>query len=96
MFEQGLLDEARELFARYPQRPKSLNSVGLKECGEFLRGEIKTKAELEEQPTGARPVVALPREAEKVQVHDAVVQRRRCSPREGGESGAPHPAPQPS
>ena len=48
MFEQGLLDEARELFARYPQRPKPLNSVGLKECGEFLRGEIKTEAELEE------------------------------------------------
>ena len=48
MFEQGLLDEARELFARYPQRPKPLNSVGLKECGEFLLGEIKTQAELEE------------------------------------------------
>ena len=48
MFEQGLLDEARELFARYPQRPKPLNSVGLKECGEFLRGEIKTQTELEE------------------------------------------------
>ena len=36
MFEQGLLNEARELFARYPQRPKPLNSVGLRECGEFL------------------------------------------------------------
>lgn len=48
MFEQGLLDEARELFARYPQRPKPLNSVGLKECGGFLRGEIKTQTELEE------------------------------------------------
>jgi len=36
------------LFAGYPQRPKPLNSVGLKECGEFLRGEIKTQAGLEE------------------------------------------------
>ena len=48
MFEQGLLDEVRELFAWYPQRPKPLNSVGLKECGEFLQGEIKTEVELEE------------------------------------------------
>ncbi|MDO5045234.1 tRNA (adenosine(37)-N6)-dimethylallyltransferase MiaA [Campylobacter sp.] len=48
MLENGLLDEAKFLFEKYPSEPKPLKSIGLKECGEFLRGEIKTRAELEE------------------------------------------------
>lgn len=48
MFEAGLLDEARRLFGAFSAELKPLNSVGLKECGQFLRGEIKSEAELKE------------------------------------------------
>ena len=41
MLEKGLLDEAKFLFKKYPDEPKPLKSIGLKECGEFLKGEIK-------------------------------------------------------
>lgn len=40
MLDGGLIDEAKILFDKYPQQPKPLKSIGLKECGEFLRGEI--------------------------------------------------------
>lgn len=40
MLEKGLLAEAKFLFEKYPSEPKPLKSIGLKECGEFLRGEI--------------------------------------------------------
>ncbi len=42
MFAAGMLDEARRLFRAYPQGAKALESIGLKECGEFLRarGEV--------------------------------------------------------
>lgn len=48
MFEAGLLGEARGLFGAFSAELKPLNSVGLKECGQFLRGEIKSEAELKE------------------------------------------------
>ncbi|MBR8462329.1 tRNA (adenosine(37)-N6)-dimethylallyltransferase MiaA [Campylobacter sp. faydin G-105] len=40
MFESGLLDEAKFLFKRYDKSLNAMRSIGLKECGEFLRGEI--------------------------------------------------------
>lgn len=40
MLKKGLLDEAASLFARYDEGLKPLKSIGLKECGAFLRGEI--------------------------------------------------------
>lgn len=46
MLENGLIDEARFLFSHYDNALKPLNSIGLKECGAFLRGEID-KNELE-------------------------------------------------
>ncbi len=46
MFESGLLDEARGLFERYGFEAKPLNSIGLKECGEFLRGRVASEKEL--------------------------------------------------
>lgn len=48
MFEAGLLDEARGLFGSFSTELKPLNSVGLKECGRFLRGEILDENELKE------------------------------------------------
>ena len=48
MLENGLIDEAKYLFSKYGFETKSLNSIGLKECGEFLRGELG-KNELYEQ-----------------------------------------------
>lgn len=48
MLENGLIDEAKYLFDKYSFEAKSLNSIGLKECGEFLRGELG-KDELYEQ-----------------------------------------------
>ena len=48
MLENGLIDEAKYLFGKYGFETKSLNSIGLKECGEFLRGELG-KDELYEQ-----------------------------------------------
>ena len=48
MLENGLIDEAKYLFGKYGFETKSLNSIGLKECGEFLRGELG-KNELYEQ-----------------------------------------------
>ncbi|MBP5778977.1 MAG: tRNA (adenosine(37)-N6)-dimethylallyltransferase MiaA [Campylobacter sp.] len=48
MLENGLIDEAKYLFDKYGFETKSLNSIGLKECGEFLRGELG-KNELYEQ-----------------------------------------------
>lgn len=47
MFEAGLLDEARALFAEFDAACKPLCSIGLKECGEFLRGEINSLDALE-------------------------------------------------
>ncbi|MSN95709.1 tRNA (adenosine(37)-N6)-dimethylallyltransferase MiaA [Campylobacter sp. FMV-PI01] len=40
MIKSGLIDEAKFLFDKYTTKPKSLNSIGLKECASFLRGEI--------------------------------------------------------
>lgn len=40
MLKTGLLDEAKLLFNEYGYECKALNSIGLKECGEFLKGEI--------------------------------------------------------
>lgn len=40
MLENGLIDEAKGLFVRYGQDEKSLNCIGLKECKEFLNGEL--------------------------------------------------------
>ncbi|MBQ2430468.1 MAG: tRNA (adenosine(37)-N6)-dimethylallyltransferase MiaA [Campylobacter sp.] len=48
MLENGLIDEAKYLFDKYGFETKSLKSIGLKECGEFLRGELG-KDELYEQ-----------------------------------------------
>lgn len=48
MLENGLIDEAKYLFGKYGFETKSLNSIGLKECGEFSRGELG-KDELYEQ-----------------------------------------------
>ncbi|MDA3055332.1 MULTISPECIES: tRNA (adenosine(37)-N6)-dimethylallyltransferase MiaA [unclassified Campylobacter] len=48
MLENGLIAEAKYLFGKYGFETKSLNSIGLKECGEFLRGELG-KNELYEQ-----------------------------------------------
>lgn len=48
MLQNGLLEEAKELFGKYDYELKPLKSIGLKECGEFLRGEIKTSSQLNE------------------------------------------------
>lgn len=40
MLEMGLVGEARELFANFDESLKPLNSIGLKECKDFLRGLI--------------------------------------------------------
>ena len=59
MLQAGLLDEAKFLFEKYGDQNfseisapkispcKPLNSIGLKECGRFLRGEILSERELE-------------------------------------------------
>ncbi|CUU77192.1 tRNA delta(2)-isopentenylpyrophosphate transferase [Campylobacter hyointestinalis] len=39
MLEVGLLNEANLLFDKYGLEAKSLKCIGLKECGEFLRGK---------------------------------------------------------
>ena len=46
MLDSGLLAEARGLFGSFSAELKPLNSVGLKECGQFLRGEILNENEL--------------------------------------------------
>lgn len=46
MLDDGLLDEARTLFASYDKELKALKSIGLKECGQFLCGQIKNQNEL--------------------------------------------------
>lgn len=46
MLDDGLLDEARTLFANYDKELKALKSIGLKECGQFLCGQIKSQNEL--------------------------------------------------
>ena len=48
MLDSGLLGEAKGLFGSFNQNLKPLNSVGLKECGQFLRGEILNENELKE------------------------------------------------
>ena len=40
MFERGLLEEAEFLFARYGAECRALGCIGLKECGQLLRGQI--------------------------------------------------------
>lgn len=40
MIKSGLLDEAKFLFANFNPSLKPLNSIGLKECQAFLKGEI--------------------------------------------------------
>lgn len=47
MLKNGLIEEAKFLFAKYPSEPKPLKSIGLKECGEFLKGEISKSKLLE-------------------------------------------------
>ena len=46
MLDEGLIDEAKFLFDKYKSEPKPLKSIGLKECKQFLDGEI-SKSELE-------------------------------------------------
>ena len=46
MLYDGLLDEAHTLFANYDKELKALKSIGLKECGQFLCGQIKSQNEL--------------------------------------------------
>lgn len=46
MLKMGLIDEARTLFAKFEDKLKPLNSIGLKECKLFLQGKI-SRAELE-------------------------------------------------
>ena len=46
MLDEGLIDEAKFLFDKYKSEPKPLKSIGLKECKQFLKGEI-SKNELE-------------------------------------------------
>ena len=48
MLSSGLLGEAKRLFDSFDGSLKPLNSVGLKECGQFLRGEILNENELKE------------------------------------------------
>ena len=45
MLKMGLVDEARALFATFDENLKPLNSIGLKECKDFLAGKI-TRTEL--------------------------------------------------
>lgn len=45
MLEMGLIEEAKELFAKFDEHLKPLNSIGLKECKDFLQGKI-TRDEL--------------------------------------------------
>lgn len=40
MIKLGLIEEARELFSKYDHNLKALNSIGLKECKEFLDQKI--------------------------------------------------------
>lgn len=40
MLEMGLIDEARNLFAKFDENLKPLNSIGLKECKLFLQSKI--------------------------------------------------------
>jgi len=44
--ESVIKDEAKFLFDKYKSEPKPLKSIGLKECKQFLQGEI-SKSELE-------------------------------------------------
>lgn len=48
MLDDGLLNEAQMLFNSYNKELKALKSIGLKECGEFLSGKIKSQNELYE------------------------------------------------
>lgn len=48
MLNDGLLNEAQILFKNYNKELKPLKSIGLKECGEFLSGQIKSQNELYE------------------------------------------------
>ena len=43
MLDIGLINEAKELFLRYDERLKPLNSIGLKECKDFLDNKISRK-----------------------------------------------------
>lgn len=40
MLQNGLIDEAEYLFKRYNNSLKPLNSIGLKECKEYLNGKV--------------------------------------------------------
>ncbi|TKX30787.1 tRNA (adenosine(37)-N6)-dimethylallyltransferase MiaA [Campylobacter estrildidarum] len=40
MLENGLIEEAKELFSSFNHKLKALNSIGLKECKEYLDGKI--------------------------------------------------------
>ncbi|HXE91347.1 MAG TPA: tRNA (adenosine(37)-N6)-dimethylallyltransferase MiaA [Terriglobales bacterium] len=43
MFEQGLIEETRELLERYGEAARPLGSLGYKQAVQFLRGEIDPK-----------------------------------------------------
>ncbi|MCR4942846.1 MAG: tRNA (adenosine(37)-N6)-dimethylallyltransferase MiaA [Campylobacter sp.] len=46
MLNAGLLDEAKWLFEHYGTEQKAFLSIGLKECAQFFRGDIKDENEL--------------------------------------------------
>ena len=47
MFQAGLVEEVRELLARYPERPTATQAIGYKEVGEHLAGRC-TQQEAQE------------------------------------------------
>lgn len=47
MMQEGLLEEARQLFAKYGTQPISMQAIGYKELGSYLRGESTLAAAVE-------------------------------------------------
>ncbi|MBC2830816.1 tRNA (adenosine(37)-N6)-dimethylallyltransferase MiaA, partial [Campylobacter jejuni] len=43
MIDNGLIEEARMLFSNFDNNLKALNSIGLKECKEYLENQISLK-----------------------------------------------------
>ncbi len=47
MFESGLVEETRRLLAKYGEAARPLSSLGYKQAGQLLRGEIDAKTALQ-------------------------------------------------
>jgi len=54
MFESGLIEETSDLLAKYGSRARALGSLGYKQAGQFIRGEVTREEALSAAQQGHR------------------------------------------